>query len=92
MTDSEYNGKKVIIYLKVTQAAKHILPHKLIVKTYVKLVVIIGRGSQKFLFDGPTYNTNLLAYTNFHKHAQTYTSIHTHNLVSFIVNLQSFYF
>ena len=45
MTDSEYNGKKVIIYLKVTQAAKHILPHKLIVKTYVKLVVIIGRGS-----------------------------------------------
>ena len=45
MTDSEHNGKKVIIYLKVTQVAKHILPHKLIVKTYVKLVVIIGRGS-----------------------------------------------
>ena len=48
--------------------------------------VSLGR-SQKFLFGGPTYDTNLLAYINFHKHAQTQISIHTYNLVSSIVNL-----
>ena len=42
--------------------------------------------SQQILSGRPTYDTNLLAYTNFHKHAQTHTSIHTYNLVSFIVN------
>ena len=47
------SGKKVAVHLKVTQAARHSLPHKLVVKIYVKLIVIIGRGvARNFFFLG----------------------------------------
>ena len=39
-----------------------------------------------FYLGGPTYDTNLLAYTNFYKYAQIQIFIHTYNLVSSIVN------
>ena len=52
-----------------------------------KIIYTHTRAQLKFFVWGPTYAANLLAYTNFYKHVQTHTSIHTYNLVFFIVNI-----
>ena len=44
------SGKKIVVHMRVTQAANHNLLYKVVVKTYVELVVIIGNVGLFYIF------------------------------------------
>ena len=55
-----------------------------IISCQARILVGDRGGARNFCLEGPICVANLLVYTNFHTHTQTYASIHIHKkLVSF---------